>query len=71
MFLNNLYTLNAESEKFMVACNEGIKNAELMNPWYLPTIPTTLLSFNDICKAYDNLFQQMEKKGLHSLPKAV
>lgn len=37
-----------------------------MNPWYLPSIPTTLLGYSDMCEAYKDLFIQMNKKGASS-----
>jgi len=47
-----------------------ISNAQ-MNPWYMPSVPTTILSFGDICRAYQDLFGQMTKKTIRSIDKAV
>ena len=42
-----------------------------MNPWYLPSIPTALLSFSDVCQSLRDLFKEMEVKGRDSLAKAA
>ena len=55
----------------MEKCQDSLSNVVLMNPWYLPTIPTTILTFADVCSAYQDLFSQMNSKGLQSTAKAV
>lgn len=42
-----------------------------MNPWYLPSIPTTMLTFHDMCTSYRDLFKEMEVKKIKNLSKAV
>lgn len=55
----------------MKTCIGKLKDTKIMNPWYLPTVPTTILTFNDICKSHADLFQQMQVKGIDNMPKAV
>lgn len=35
-----------------------------MNAWYLPSVPTTLLTFKDVCKGYQDLFIQMARQNV-------
>jgi hypothetical protein len=49
LFLNDIYTMEPSSDMFMDTCVSELKNSELMNPWYLPSIPTEILGFWDVC----------------------
>lgn len=55
----------------MQTCADKLRDPKALNPWYLPTIPTTLLSFNDVCHSYADLFSQMKVKGVDNVTKAV
>eukprot|EP00349_Pseudokeronopsis_sp_Brazil_P001302 CAMPEP_0202958092 /NCGR_PEP_ID=MMETSP1396-20130829/2438_1 /ASSEMBLY_ACC=CAM_ASM_000872 /TAXON_ID= /ORGANISM="Pseudokeronopsis sp., Strain Brazil" /LENGTH=282 /DNA_ID=CAMNT_0049675941 /DNA_START=316 /DNA_END=1164 /DNA_ORIENTATION=- len=71
LMLNDIYTVGPKSTIFKDKCSNALKNSAVMNPWYLPTVPTTILSFGDLCQAYQELFLQMESRSLHSLSKGV
>ena len=49
LMLNDIYTLGPKSNIFAEKCSNALKNSAVMNPWYLPTVPTTILSFGDLC----------------------
>lgn len=71
LLLNDIFTVGPKSTLFDEKCMNGLKNAAIMNPWYFPTVPTTLLSFGDVCQSYKELFLQMDSKNIHSLTKAA
>jgi hypothetical protein len=71
LLINDIYNLDPASGIFMDKCQSSLSNNAIMNPWYLPTIPTTILTFADVCSAYQDLFTQMNSKGLQSTSKAI
>lgn len=42
-----------------------------MNPWYIPSVPSIMLTVHDVCRSLGELFDQMKIKGIDSMSKAV
>lgn len=56
ILFNELYTLDPKSDKFSYLCIEKLNGpSEVVNPWYLPALPSEIMTITDTCLALEDM----------------
>ncbi|CDW88021.1 UNKNOWN [Stylonychia lemnae] len=71
LFLNQLFSLEPHSDQFKNTCQNTLKTSKDLNPWYLPSLPSQVLTISDTCKSYEDLYYQIRQKDITHLDKSV
>jgi hypothetical protein len=72
LILNELYTLDPQSDKFDESCTEKFSQTpEVINPWYVPSLPSNIMTISDTCQALSDMLQEIQMKNLHRFDKAI
>lgn len=61
-FINSIHELGPDSPNFISSCLSKIN--EVKNVWIDPIIPNDIVTDNDVCGAFKELFNEMKKKSL-------